>query len=281
MLLDASYVGSRGVPCLRTRDINQPIASAQVPSGAINVNAVRPYPGFAGISSLRDFREFHLPFAAGVRYSPVFARLVAFQGSYTWSRTIDNAVTPLNSYAANDMERAVSSFDRTHVLVVSYVYELPFARNATGLSKYLFQGWQISGINSFQSGNPLTITIPGDPAGVGGSGQRPNIVGPLTTDHTLQRWFSPESFASPAFGTFGNAGRGIVRGPGFNNWDVSFSKRTQIHERVVLQFRAEFFNLLNHTQFSGVGTSLGAATFGQVTSARDPRITQLGLRLQF
>ena len=72
-----------------------------------------------------------------------------------------------------------------------------------------------------------------------------------------------------------------MRGPGINNWDVSFSKRTQIFERATLQFRAEFFNLLNHTQYSGVGTSFGAATLGQVTSARDPRITQLGLRLQF
>ena len=100
-------------------------------------------------------------------------------------------------------------------------------------------------------------------------------------DKTLRRWFSPESFAQPALGTFGNAGRSIVRGPGINNWDVSFSKRTQLSERLTLQFRAEFFNLLNHTQYSGVGTSFGAATLGQVTSARDPRITQLGLRLQF
>ncbi len=279
LLLDVSYVGSRGVALLRTRDINQPVANTQV-AGGVNVNALRPYPGFGAISSYETSGNsiYHSLQASVTRR---FSRGLSVQGSYTWSRTIDNAVTPLNSYAASGMERAVSSFDRTHVLVVSYVYELPFARNATGLSKYLFQGWQISGINSFQSGNPLTITIPGDPAGVGGSGQRPNIVAPLTTDHTLQRWFSPESFATPALGTFGNAGRGIVRGPGINNWDVSFSKRTQIHERVVLQFRAEFFNLLNHTQFSGVGTSLSAATFGQVTSARDPRITQLGLRLQF
>jgi hypothetical protein len=165
--------------------------------------------------------------------------------------------------------------------VLSYVYELPFARGASGLPKQLFQGWQISGINSFQSGNPLTITIPGDRAGVGGSGQRPDVTAQVTRVETLQRWFNTEAFALPALGTFGNAGRGIVRGPGINNWDVSFSKRFAIREHVNLQFRAEFFNLLNHTQYSSVATAVGAATFGQVTAARDPRISQLGLRLLF
>ncbi|MCC6391747.1 MAG: hypothetical protein IT167_14200, partial [Bryobacterales bacterium] len=69
--------------------------------------------------------------------------------------------------------------------------------------------------------------------------------------------------------------------PGINNWDLSFSKRTDLRENIALQFRAEFFNLFNHTQWSGVGTTLAAGTFGQVTSARDPRITQFGLRLVF
>lgn len=280
LLLDVSYVGSRGVALLRTRDINQPVANTQVPSGALNVNAARPYPGFAGITSYETSGNsiYHsLQTSLTRRFSSGFA----LQGSYTWSRTIDNAVTPINTYAANDMERAISSFDRAHVLALSYVYELPFARNATGWGRFLLQGWQISGINSIQTGVPLTITVPADRAGVGSTVQRPDIVAPITTDNMLRRWFSTESFASPALGTFGNAGRSILRGPGINNWDVSFSKRTQLAESVTLQFRAEFFNLLNYTQYSGVGTSLGAATFGQVTSARDPRITQLGLRLQF
>lgn len=280
ILLDVSYVGSRGVALLRTRDINQPVASSQVASGAINPNAARPYPGFAGISSYETSGNsiYHSLQTSVTRR---FSRGFSVQGSYTWSRTIDNAVTPINTYAANRTERAASSFDRMHVLVLSYVYELPFAQTSRGLTKALFNGWQISGINSFQSGTPLTITIPSDRAGVGSASQRPDIVGSLMTPHTLQQWFSPGSFALPALGTFGNAGRGLVRGPGINNWDVSFSKRFPIKEQVSFQFRAEFFNLLNHTQYSGVGTSLGAATFGQVTSARDPRITQLAIRLQF
>ncbi|HWB98925.1 MAG TPA: hypothetical protein VG672_19585, partial [Bryobacteraceae bacterium] len=115
----------------------------------------------------------------------------------------------------------------------------------------------------------------------GGGTQRPNLTGPVTRQETLAAWFNTNVFAIPALGTFGNAGRSLVRGPGINNWDLSFSKRTTIRENIMLQFRGEFFNLFNHTQYSGVATTVGAATFGQVTSARDPRITQFGLRLLF
>jgi hypothetical protein len=90
----------------------------------------------------------------------------------------------------------------------------------------------------------------------------------------------------PALGTFGNLGRNVVRAPGFANWDVSFSKKAELFRTandhpVQLQFRGEFFNLFNHTQWSGVSAAVGAANFGQITSARDPRLTQLGLRLIF
>src|SRR5262249_54860449 len=131
------------------------------------------------------------------------------------------------------------------------------------------------------SGLPLTVSIPGDRAGVGGSGQRADVAAKVQRLMTLQRWFNTEAFANPALGTFGNAARADIRGPGINNWDLSFSKRFHLRENVNLQFRAEFFNMFNLPQFSGVVTSLGAATFGQVNAARDPRITQLGLRILF
>ena len=107
------------------------------------------------------------------------------------------------------------------------------------------------------------------------------MLGPITRVMTLARWFNTDVFSVPALGAFGNAGRSLVRGPGVNDWDVSFSKRTELKENVTLQFRAEFFNFFNHAQFSGVGGTVGSATFGQVVSARDPRITQLGMRLMF
>ncbi len=179
------------------------------------------------------------------------------------------------------MERALSAFDRTHVLALSYIYEMPFFRESKGVTRKVLHGWQLSGISRFESGTPATVTIPGDRAGVGGGAQRPDLIAPVTRDKTIGRWFSTSSFANPALGMFGSAGRGLFRAPGINNWDVSFIKRFELTERVAMQFRGEFFNLFNHTQFSGVNTSFGAAAFGQVTSARDPRISQLALRLLF
>lgn len=280
LLLDVSYVGSRGAALVRARDINQPVASAAVAGGSVNVNAVRPFPGFAAITT-NETTGNSVYHSLQTSVSRRFAKGFSLQGSYTWSRSIDNNVNPLNVYAANGMERAVSSFDRTHILALSYVYELPFFRESTGFVKQALGGWQLSGITRMESGAPFTITVPTDRAGVGGGGQRPDITGTLTVPKQLLQWFSPGAFANPALGTFGNAGRNIVRGPGFHNWDVSFSKRFALRENVGLQFRGEFFNLFNHTQFSGVSAGFGAATFGQVTSARDPRITQLALRLLF
>ena len=284
ILLDASYVGSRGVALTRTRDINQPVASADVAAGRLNVNAARPFPGFAAISTNETTGQsvYHSLQASATRR---FARGISLQGSYTFSRSIDNVATPLNSYAANGMERGLSGFDRTHVLVVSYVYELPLLRNSKGAVKQIFGGWQVSGISRFESGTPFSITVPGDRAGTGTGGQRPDVSGSINLDRTLQRWFSG-AFAAPALGTFGNLGRNVVRAPGFANWDVSFSKKAELFRTandhaVQLQFRAEFFNLFNHTQWAGVSSAVGAANFGQITSTRDPRLTQLGLRLIF
>lgn len=280
LLLDVSYVGSRGVSLVRSRDINQPIASTAVASGQINPNAARPFPGFAGINTFETSGNsiYH---SMQLSASRRFSQGISVQASYTFSRSFDNNVTPINSYAASRMERALSSFDRTHVLALSYIYELPFFRGAQGVTRKVLYGWQLSGISRFESGTPGTVTIPADRAGVGGGAQRPDVIAPVALDKTLARWFSTSSFANPALGTFGSAGRSLFRLPGINNWDVSFIKRTQVTERLALQFRAEFFNLFNHTQFAGVNTSFGAGAFGQVTSARDPRISQLALRLLF
>ena len=280
-LLDVSYVGSRGSHLLLPVDINQPVASVAAASGSISPNALRPYPGFTTINSYQTTGEsiYH---SMQLSMTRRFSAGLTLEAAYTWSKTRDNAVTPINSYESSTIEWANSTFDRTHVLVLSWVYELPFARNSGRVTKALIHGWQISGIASFESGLPLSITIPSDRAGSGDGGQRPNVAGPVNMPETLTQWFSPTPFSLPALGTFGDAARTMLRGPGFADWDMSFGKRFAVwRERATLQFRGEFFNIFNHTQWNGVGTSFGAGTFGAITSARDPRITQLGLRLTF
>ena len=280
LLLDVSYVGSKGTHLIRSQDLNQSRPSVAVATSQVSPNAVRPYPGFSSISTFGTSANssYHSLQASLVRR---FSAGLSIQASYTFSKSIDNNTGAINPYASSRLERALSGFDRTHMLIMSYVWELPFARHAQGWRARGLGGWELSGINSYQSGLPGTVAGNIDWAGIGRTGQRPNVVGVATPIKTFARWFDTAAFAAPALGTFGNAGRSLVRAPGMNNWNLAAIKKMQLRENMRLQFRAEFFNIFNHTQYSGVGTTFGAASFGQVTAALDPRITQLALRLNF
>jgi len=141
------------------------------------------------------------------------------------------------------------------------------------------------------SGLPLTATASRDPAGLGlrdgnsFAGGRPDQVGDPNSGapHTVAQWFNKAAFQLVPTGTIrpGNAPRGAIIGPGAQRWDLSLFKNTRLTEMWKLQFRAETINVFNHTNFNGVGTSFTAGTFGQVTSARDPRVMQLALKLSF
>jgi hypothetical protein len=206
------------------------------------------------------------------------------QVAYTWSKALDdNNYTsysePQNSYASALLERGLSDFDRTHTFVTSYVWDLPLGKKATGWRRHTYGGWQLSGITTFQSGDPVSVSGI-DWVGVGAS-QRPNEVGVLTRPKTQTEWFNPAAFAAPALGTWGNSGRNIIRGPGMNNWDLDLSKRFRLNERMGLEFRSEFYNVWNHTQWSSVNSTFGSGAFGQVTGTLLPRRIQFGLRLTF
>jgi hypothetical protein len=187
----------------------------------------------------------------------------------------------MDSYNAK-RERGLSAFDRRNLLVLSYVYPLPFWREPNTWYRKVWGGWQLSGITTIETGMPVNITIQGDVAGTGVGGQRPNVVGdPLLNAHTVSRWFNPAAFAVPAAGTFGNLGRDAIVGPGANNWDFSAQKYFAFTERVKLQYRAEMFNAPNHVSFWSMATTVGASNFGQVTGAMDPRTFQMVLKLLF
>jgi len=115
-----------------------------------------------------------------------------------------------------------------------------------------------------------------------GANDRPNVVAnPDISNRTPERWFNTAAFAFPPPGTFGNAGRNILDGPGFQNVNASLMKNTALTERVNLQFRAEVFNLFNHPNLNLPDNFLGSPTFGRISSARDPRHIQFGLKLTF
>ena len=296
-VLSAGYNGSRGTKLIGARDINQPSPSPVQPN-------YRPVPTFSDISliaSAFDSNYHSLQAQFQCRLQTGLTGLF----SYTWSKSIDNASNffasagdanypqDSNNIAA---ERARSSFDTPHRFTGSFVYELPFGpgkawgsgwRDGTAM---LLGGWQLNGIVSLQSGQPYTVALPSelDNSNTGrssygwGAGDRPDLAGnPRLAKPDPQLWFDPAAFARPEYGTFGDAGRNIVSGPGVANADFSLLKNAALGETATLQLRAEFFNLLNTPNFLNPNVFYGTPGFARVLAARDGREVQFGVKLIF
>jgi hypothetical protein len=172
--------------------------------------------------------------------------------------------------------------------VGSVIYELPFfKKDANPVALYILGNWQVNTIFTFQSGAPLTI-FTGVNQALNGVGQdRPDIVGNPNLDTSrpkaakVQQYFSTSAFQMEALGTFGTAGRNILRGPGQADVDLSLFKNIPVKERYNLQIRAEAFNTFNRTNFFAPNTTLSSPLFGRITTADAARIIQLALRVTF
>jgi len=222
--------------------------------------------------------------------------------SYTYSHSIDDSSDRFDGAFVDSYNiprnRASSSFDQRHSLAISYVYGLPFFKEA-GMAHQALGGWQVSGITIAQTGNPFSVTNGtdfGDSAGVAngvGTGSRPDLVSNPHTGFTSNQepgtfgplWFNPAAFAIPRGLTFGNVGRDTLYLPGRVNFDFGLFKRFSISEKTGIDFRWENFNLFNHTQFGNgtgsISSALGNSDFGHLTSAHAPRRMQFGLRFYF
>jgi hypothetical protein len=195
--------------------------------------------------------------------------------AYTFSKSLDDAssFTTMN-FSDFHLSRALSSFDSTHNFVASYTYALPIDRGLSFLPKRLTQGWNLSGITRFATGFPIALSETGDRALTGTSGaDHPNFIGPLVItpdvrDTSNHQYFNSSAFTMEALGTMGNADPRFFHGPGINNWDVGLQKTTHIHESMSLLFRAEFFNAMEHAQFSAPTGSFTSKQFGDVTSVQ-------------
>jgi hypothetical protein len=231
--------------------------------------------------------------SAQINYRHTSGRLQTLIG-YTFSRAFDNSsgygeqMNPINPR----LSRGLSAFDSTNNFVASYSYTLPFDKLAG--PKQLTHGWAVSGITRFSTGLPVTLVETDDQSLLGTAFggpitlpvDTPNFVGPLTISNPRKtpgqfQYFNPGAFEDSAEGQEGDSRRRFFHGPGINNWDLTLLKNTEITERVNLQFRAEFFNLFNHTQFLGPTGLTGSASFGDVSAAQAPRIGQLALRVTF
>ena len=221
-----------------------------------------------------------------------FSHGLQFQGAYTYSKSIDNAssfessLNPLNFHTS----RGVSQFDARQRFVLSYFWELPVPKYS-GFAGKLLNGWATSGILTFQSGFPIRIVDNTDDNALLGSfdfeaPDEPDLIAKFKTQDPRKNgnlFFDPAQFAAAGtLGTIGSSPRTLCCGPGINNLDIGFHKMTPINERYRVEFRAEMFNIFNHTQFIGVqGDFSQGGAFGRVLRTQQPRLMQFALKLFF
>jgi hypothetical protein len=309
-VLDVAYVGSVGRHLMVQRDINSVPYGANFlpenqdpanPGRPLPANFFRPYPGYASIG-FREFSSTSNYHSLQVQVNRRFARSLQYGLSWTWSKAMDFADGNTSTIASHAPLRVWNygraGFDRTHNLTLSYTWDLPQAsrRWNNAAARWMLDNWQLAGIITFLSGQPLGIgfaTTDGADIAGGGDGVRAVVLSnPVLPkgERTFNRFFNTEAFGRPVRGTFGNAPKDVIRGPGINNWDISLFKNFPLGtESRMLQLRAEAYNAWNHTQFSSVDTSArftpegrqANTRFGALTAAHPARQMQLSLRVIF
>jgi hypothetical protein len=319
LLLDVGYVGTHNLKLPANQTLNQLPDSAlalgdalrtQVPNpfyGQIMVGALAaktvsraqllvPYPQFTGVASQATNWAASRYNALQVKLEKRFSRGFTMLASYTWSKMMDQSTgsfsgETLGGGAIQDWnnlnaEWSPSQLDQTHRFIVNSVMELPFFRNQSGIAGHVLGGWELGILGSFYSGSPLGVSSAVNGTFSQGSGQRPNWngVNPSISNPTPAKWFDTSVFGIPAPYTFGTTPRTFngARGDWTRQVDLSLHKNTHITERLMLQIRADAFNLSNTVVFAPPNTSFGANGFGSVSAqANQPRVLQFALKLIF
>ncbi len=284
-VVEVSYAGSKGSKLPAARDWNQPLPAASRPNP-------RPVPQFDDINALesRANSQYH---SMQARFRQSLHHGVTVLASYTWSKSLDDAsgffTTAGDANYPQDsrhtaLERGLSDFDMRHRLSVSYSWVLPLGR------AQWWGGWQTYGIWTVQTGHPFTVALLPDldnsntgRSNLGfGSNDRPDVERRAALgNRRADRWFDTAAFAMPRYGSFGNAGRNILTGPGYGNANVSLVKNTRVSDAASVELRIEAFNLLNRANLDLPDIFFGSPTFGKIQSAGSPRRLQLGMKLVF
>jgi hypothetical protein len=316
-LVRAAYVGTRSDHLSEDIQLNPAVYS---PGSTLSTNQRRLYQGYGSIQQASNSANGWYN-GLQLTLNKRFSHGLTILANYTFSKSQDNQCVDKNAASiglscynvepyyfpnSQSLSNGPSDFDHTHSFVVSSVWQLPVRSGASPWERRLIGNWEIGGIGSVQTGDPLTIVAGLDESqtglgldrGVYLGGPTTVSAGPCAGVSPCVTWINSKAFGLPATGTFGNAGKGDLRGPGLVNFDMNFSKNIPITERFKLQIRAEFFNIFNHANFldpgstsstkgssslytAGNSVSLTAAGFGTIRAAMDPRITQLALKLVF
>jgi outer membrane receptor protein involved in Fe transport len=298
-LLQVGYVGTTGVKLPRFIEGNPAVSRNQNDPGCPSSCV---YGSVGEIASIANSSYNALETSLRKRFS----HGLSFLASYTWSHAIDD-VSSFNITGSasqpvageNDLaqdpnnlaaERGNSMFDARHRFVLSYQWSIPYLQHSSTVYGHVLGNWQLNGILTAMSGTPFTVFDSSDPSMQGSAPEitgfaadRPNVTGnPNSGPHTPQEWFNIKAFTPVTTPPgFGNEGRNIVRGPGYQNWDFSALKNIRLTETKELQFRGELFNVLNHTNFRLPVSDIQSPTFGEIQSDVSPRVIQVALKFLF
>jgi hypothetical protein len=292
--LELAYAGSRGTHLQSVTDPNQvPVPSA----GDVDVQSLRPFPQFGPFTAIQN-RGSSIYHSLQVKGEKHLSHGLYFLSAFTWSKAINdlpeiccNFPFPQNSYDVA-AERARADFDQKLRWVFSFDYELPFGGSRSHISNRVLDafagGWHVGGIYTLASGFPFSAAVGFDPSNTGSQGlMRADQIrdGNLPSDQrSPNQWFDINAFTQPASGTFGNAHRNNLIGPGQNVFDGSLRKVFAVTESQRLEFRAEFFNMFNHPNFAQPDNFIddGPGVAGTITEIAIPmRQIQFGLKYSF
>ncbi len=281
-----SYVGNRVVDAITGYLYNE-----VAPGRYTNLQAARPYPllgtGYVYLNQGRTWYD-----ALQVKVERRFAKGLTYNFAYSYSKMMmqdtetEHTGTP-EPFAPKGYNRGRSDLDRTHILALNGVWEIPFGRNRRYGSnmhpavKAVLGGWQINGIYLFQSGAPLRFVAAGATLGNGRNTRANAIRDPHVSSPGADRWFDPAAVTIPDAFTFGNSAIGLMDGPGRHTLDGGLTKNFYITEARFFQLRWEIFNSTNHVNLSNPVTNVGLATTGRILSADTARQMQLGLKFYF
>ena len=293
ILLDTSYVYTKGVNLNFTRDIDQ-VPESQLSAGT------QPYPQFSSVGAV--YFDGHSNYnALQLRGVKKMSQGVTFTVNYAWSKTMDTGTSNghatdidvwQNAYAGPAGNYGTSLLNMANSLTGSATYELPFGHGREfalhGVADELAGGWRISGVFQVHGGLPFTPTMSYDGSNSKavscycGFAWLPNVVGSAKVSHrSISEWFNPAAFAAPAADTFGDEKRNSLYGPSWRDLDLSLSKTFTLREKVNFEVRADAFDSLNSPNFGQPNASIGSASAGTITSANTYRQVQLGGRFTF
>jgi hypothetical protein len=256
-------------------------------TGLASPDYTRPYKGYSTMNNEYDegssnynslqtslqYRTSNLQLTLAYTYGKVLATI----GSHT-AGSAGSQSTPAQNPRNFHAEYGPPSYDFTNDFTATWVYNIPLFDRRSRMVRGALGHWTFAGLALHQSGFAMS---PGLSTSTSGLAIRPNEVLPYSKVGKLDEWFNTKAFAAPEYGFFGDAGNGVIRGPGYTSFNVALYKSWPLYRRLRMQFRAEAFNVANRPNFEAVDTSLGDASYGQVTSAGDPRILEFALKTIF